>query len=110
MEKLFAKVNKSNGDVVNIEVATQNWVDSWHSENIDSEFEYIETDINSNNPARKDGYYDYEKQTFINPKPYPSWVLDESNVWVAPVAYPDDLDNAYMWDEETINWIIAEGF
>jgi hypothetical protein len=110
MEKNFAKVKKISGEIVNLEFASQQWVDDWHLENASSEFEYIYTDVNSDNPARIDGYYDYEKQTFISPKPYPSWVLDESNVWVAPVAYPDDLDNAYMWDENTINWIIAEGF
>lgn len=110
MEKLFAKVKKDNGSIINIEVATQDWVDNWHLENFDSEFEYIFTDIDSDNPARLDGYYDYEKQKFISPKPYPSWVLDENCIWIAPIPYPDDLDHAYMWDENIVNWVIAENF
>jgi hypothetical protein len=44
---------------------------------------------------------------FSEPKPYPSWVLDESNgEWNAPVSYPDD-GIKYVWDEETQSWIPA---
>src|SRR6056297_1118100 len=35
--------------------------------------------------------YDEDRDAFIPPKPYPSWVLDEGTcLWVAPVALPDD--------------------
>jgi len=49
--------------------------------------------------------YDAIKDAFIPPKPFPSWTLnDDSCLWEAPVAYPDD-GNMYRWDEETTSWI-----
>lgn len=54
------------------------------------------------------GYtYDEERDAFIPPKPFDSWVLNEDICrWVAPVPYPDDGD-IYTWDEETTSWIAA---
>ena len=51
------------------------------------------------------GYsYDDTRDAFIPPKPYPSWVLNETTcLWDAPVAYPDD-GNMYQWNEETQSW------
>ncbi len=60
-----------------------------------------------------EGYtFDSSKGTdgaFIPPKPYPSWVLDETTcLWEAPVALPDDADTvAYVWDEEAGAWVAA---
>ena len=49
--------------------------------------------------------YDEERDAFIPPKPFESWVLnEESCLWEAPVAYPED-GNAYTWDEESGAWI-----
>lgn len=52
------------------------------------------------------GYvYDSQRNAFISPKPYASWVLNESTCqWDAPIDYPTDEKN-YYWDEETISWI-----
>ena len=48
--------------------------------------------------------YDQTRDAFIPPKPYPSWVLNEDTcLWDAPVAYPDD-GNMYQWNEETQTW------
>jgi hypothetical protein len=48
--------------------------------------------------------YDVNRDAFIPPKPYPSWLLDESTCrWNAPTAYPDD-DKRYDWDEDTTSW------
>ena len=42
-----------------------------------------------------------------DPKPYPSWILDEEICdYVAPVAYPND-GFVYNWDEETTSWVLA---
>lgn len=51
------------------------------------------------------GYtYDRTKDAFIPPKPYNSWTLDEETcLWNAPVAMPDD-GKMYRWNEETTNW------
>jgi len=52
------------------------------------------------------GYtYDEQREAFIPPKPYASWVLNETScLWDAPVAYPDD-GKFYSWNEETTSWV-----
>ena len=63
-----------------------------------------------NNKIRKNyagiGYsYDSNRDAFIAPKPFDSWLLHEGTCqWQAPVAYPTD-GNPYYWDEQTLNWI-----
>jgi len=48
--------------------------------------------------------YDAAKDAFIPPKPFNSWLLDEDTcLWNAPVAYPDD-GGLYQWNEETTSW------
>ncbi len=37
-------------------------------------------------------------------KPYPSWTYN-GEYWIAPIPYPDE-GGMYMWDEETLTWII----
>ena len=52
------------------------------------------------------GYtFDTQRNAFISPKPYESWVLDESTCrWEAPVPYPSD-GGLYSWDEENQDWV-----
>jgi hypothetical protein len=54
------------------------------------------------------GYtYDEERDAFIAPKRFPSWVIDEETcLWVPPIKMPND-DNIYVWKEESISWEIA---
>lgn len=54
------------------------------------------------------GYtYDVAKDAFIPPQPFPSWTLNESTcLWEPPVPRPDNAD--YVWDEQTVSWIIPE--
>lgn len=65
--------------------------------------------INGGTPFRKNyagiGYtYDETRDAFIPPKPFDSWVLNEDScLWEAPVAMPDD-DQMYTWNEETTSW------
>jgi len=50
--------------------------------------------------------YDEDRDAFIPPQPYPSWVLDEETLlWVAPDPYPTD-GNQYDWDEESQGWTL----
>ena len=55
------------------------------------------------------GYtYDEERDAFIPPKPFESWVLDEETcLWEAPVPYPADAPEGtwYVWDEEVGDWV-----
>jgi len=52
------------------------------------------------------GYtYDSERDAFVPPQPYASWVLDDAScLWSAPVAMPTD-DKQYNWDEESQSWV-----
>lgn len=51
------------------------------------------------------GYsYDAQRDAFIPPQPFNSWVLDDQTcLWNAPVPYPTD-GKAYVWDEATTSW------
>jgi len=51
------------------------------------------------------GYtYDSQLDAFIAPKPFDSWLLNESTAqWEPPIAYPTD-DLNYFWNEEQGNW------
>jgi hypothetical protein len=55
------------------------------------------------------GYkYDEALDAFIPPKPYDSWTLNEDTaLWDAPVAYPDDGE-MYTWNEEELSWDLIE--
>ena len=49
--------------------------------------------------------YDAQRDAFISPQPYPSWLPNEQTcVWEPPVAMPDD-GKQYTWNESTISWI-----
>ena len=71
---------------------------------------------NGGTPFRKNyaglGYtYDANRDAFIPPKPYNSWVLDDNTcLWNSPVAMPSDFGQGdppkmYTWNEETVNWV-----
>lgn len=48
--------------------------------------------------------YDSQRDAFIPPKPFPSWLLDEATCrWKAPVPYPTDGE-LHAWDEATTSW------
>jgi hypothetical protein len=51
------------------------------------------------------GYlYDSQRDAFISPKPYPSWVLNEDTCqWNSPVAMPTD-GKRYAWNETNQSW------
>lgn len=112
----YAKVNQ--GKVIEVIVAEpeffNNFVDS-------SPGEWIQTSYNTRGgvhtlggtPLRKNfagiGYtYDRERDAFILPKPFESWVLNETTCqWDAPTAMPND-DKEYRWNESTTSWVEVE--
>ena len=58
------------------------------------------------------GYtYDFAKNKFISPQPFPSWSLDSNDDWQAPVAYPtvttygDNAPYRINWDEANLRWV-----
>jgi hypothetical protein len=109
----FAKI--LDGKVTQVIVAEPEFFETF----VDSSpGEWIQTSYNTQGgvhllggtPLRKNyagiGFtYDREKDAFIPPKPFASWVLNEDTcLWDAPVAYPTD-DKRYRWDEPTTAWI-----
>lgn len=109
----FAKV--SNGIVVQVIVAEPEFFNTF----VDSSpGQWLQTSYNTHGgvhanggtPLRKNyagiGYsYDAQRDAFIPPKPFASWVLNEDTcLWNAPVAMPTD-GKQYQWDESTQNWV-----
>jgi hypothetical protein len=115
----FAKVE--NGIVVNVIVAGQSFidllpdVDNWIQTSYNTRGG-IHYEPNSNTPSadqskalRKNyaglGYtYDSRLDTFIPPKIFASWGLNEETcLWEAPVPMPQD-GKSYRWNEELTQW------
>lgn len=48
--------------------------------------------------------YDENRDAFIPPKPFNSWILNEETcIWEAPTSYPSD-GKIYTWNESTLSW------
>jgi len=62
------------------------------------------------------GYkYDQTRDAFIPPKPFNSWILNETTCqWEAPIAMPEltqeqiDNESGYKWNEENQSWDLIE--
>ena len=67
--------------------------------------------INGGTPYRKNyagiGYtYDAGRDAFIPPKPFASWVINETScIWEAPTPMPTETGKFYLWDEPTLAWV-----
>lgn len=49
--------------------------------------------------------YDEDRDAFIPPKPFQSWVLNEDTcLWQSPIPYPND-GATYRWDESLGDWV-----
>jgi hypothetical protein len=68
---------------------------------------------NGGTPLRKNHasigmIYDEDRDAFIEPKPFNSWILNETTcLWNAPVAMPIN-ENKYTWNESTLTWDVVE--
>ena len=64
-------------------------------------------------PFRKNhagiGYtYDEDRDAFIAPKPFNSWILNEDTcLWESPIPYSQD-NSEYKWNEQTLSWDLVE--
>ena len=108
----FAKVE--NGVVVQVIVAEEDFILTGA---LGDPANFVQTSYNTHGnqhpqgrPLRGNyagiGYsYDSERDAFIPPKPFASWVLNESTcLWDAPTPMPSD-DKRYSWDEATTSWV-----
>ena len=105
----FAKIN-SNNIVTEVIVAEQDFINSGA---VGDSFLWVQTSYSGSfrkNYAAVGDTYDKSKDAFIEPKPYPSWVLDEATCrWQAPTAMPESDDGEmYSWNEETTSWDAVE--
>ena len=107
----FAQIGADN-KVIRVIVAEQDFIDSGA---VGDPLEWVQTSYNTYGgehklggiPLRKNfasiGYeYDKVRDSFIPPKPYDSWVLDERTCnWVAPIELPIDAEiKDYQWSEK----------
>ena len=125
----FAKVNTDNL-VTNVIVAEQNFIDRYDdgepgrwvktSYNIRGGIYYDpetmepvedQSVIDDDEGRKRKNYagigdaYDEERDAFIPPKPFLSWILNETTWdWEAPTPVPDDGKN-YEWNEENQKWV-----
>ena len=109
----FAKV--VDGSVTEVIVAEQDFIDN-HCEGTWVQTSYNTrggVHLNNETPLRKNyagigDTYDAERDAFYAPQPYASWTLnDDTCVWEAPTAYPDD-GKIYNWDEDSTSWVEVE--
>ena len=112
----FAEVDSTN-IVLRVIVADQDFINSGA---VGDSAHWIQTSYNTyggvhalgGTPLRKNyaglGYtYDASRDAFIPPKPFASWVLNETTAnWEAPVPMPTN-GKMYRWDEETIQWVVV---
>ena len=69
---------------------------------------WVQTSYNGNFRKRFAGIgytYDADKDAFIAPQPFASWVLDADFNWQAPVAMPVIEGKAFAWFEPNQEWI-----
>ncbi len=111
----FAKIE--NGKVIEIIVASHEYINNLDE---DHKNKFIQTSYNTvsgvhlldKSPLRKNyagiGYtYDATLDAFIPPKPFLSWILHtETCQWIPPIDMPDD-GNVYKWNEDSLNWVMA---
>jgi len=81
--------------------------------------EWVQTSYNTHGgthatggtPLRKNyagvGYsYDSGRDAFIPPKPFASWLLNETTcLWDAPTPMPVVEGKMFKWDEPTTSWV-----
>ena len=69
---------------------------------------WVQTSYNGNmryNYAGVGFTYDVEKDAFIPPQPFASWILNNDTcLWESPTPMPTD-GKGYNWDEEQLQWI-----
>lgn len=124
----FAQIDENN-IVVQVIVAEQDFIDT-----LDNPESWIQTSYNTRGgvhyapnsndpddgiPLRKNyagvGYtYDPDRDAFIPPQPYASWLLNvDTCLWEPPTPQPElteeqiAAEQAYNWDEDSLSWVLV---
>jgi len=86
--------------VLKVIVADQTFIDSQPGM-------WIPCDVEGVSPKNYPGIgftFDYDRNAFISPKPFSSWILNESSCqWEAPSQAPQD-GQLYEWNESSQRW------
>tara|TARA_Y100000289_G_scaffold24135_1_gene23491 strand:+ start:726 stop:1046 length:321 start_codon:yes stop_codon:yes gene_type:complete len=106
MIKRFARIHSLNKKVTKVIVATQEFIDSL----ADNEFWVASSVSDTKKLADINDKYDVENNTFTSPKPYESWIFDNTSwEWKPPIEIPDQInEEVYQWNEETQQWDLNE--
>lgn len=107
----FAELDENN-IVIRVLVGDNNAPNEgydWIAKNLGGR--WVQTSYNGNfrkNYAGVGDTYDEQRDAFIAPKPFNSWVLNEATCqWEAPIPRP--TSGMFAWDEDALNWkIIGE--
>jgi hypothetical protein len=115
----FAKINSDN--IVEQVIVVNNRFEERGQEYINNDLKlegiWLQTSYNTRankhlgekTPLRKNfaligSFYDAQRDAFIPPKQFQSWVLNEETCnWNPPVSYPQD-GKRYKWNESSVNW------
>ena len=101
-----------NGLVTDVVVADQDFINSGA---VGDPTKWIQTSYNTQGGEHKLGgtplrlnyagigyTYDSTRDAFYEPKPFPSWIQNETGSWEAPVKKPEGLN--WNWDEKSLTW------
>lgn len=113
--EFWARVRLADDIVTEVIVADQAFVTNLVSE---EPAEWIKCDYYTQHNTHQQGgtplrgnypsvgfIYNRDHDIFIEPQPYPSWLLNTAEwKWEAPVPYPTDA-LFYYWDEYTQRWL-----
>jgi len=104
--KRFARIHSLNKKVTKVIVATQEFINSLS----DNEFWVASSVSDTKKLADINDKYDVENNTFTSPKPYESWIFDNTSwEWKPPIEIPDQInEEVYQWNEETQQWDLNE--
>ena len=82
----------------------------WLVDNLDGH--WVKTSYNARirkNFAGRGYFFDEERDAFIPPQPFPSWLLDEDTCrWEPPIPVPAE-GGPYVWNEDSVDWIEING-
>jgi hypothetical protein len=102
----FARINENNivEEVLVIPDSEEHRGEEFLSIDLGLGGRWIQTSYNSNFRKQYAGcgfIYDEDKDIFICPQPYPSWILDTNSDWQPPIETPNQTS---YWDEDSLSW------
>lgn len=96
----FAEIDPQTNEVLRVIVAKSKL---WCEYELDGTWVKTYEETEGKNFAGIGWTYHPDKDNFSQPRPYPSWTLDDNCNWQPPVTYPTD-GKRYSWNEATKSW------